>query len=56
MGEPARCMLNPAGMYAAIHKEAVSLIHDIFWQCTYLVTTYTRVVLIHFSFNICATV
>jgi hypothetical protein len=42
MGEPARRVLNPAGMYAAVHKEALSLIHDIFWQCTYLVTTYTR--------------
>jgi len=42
-------------MYVAIYKDALSFIHDIFWQCTYLVTTYTRVVLIHFSFNICAT-
>jgi len=42
-------------MYAAIYKGALSFIHDTFLGYTYLVTTYARVVLIHFSFNICAT-
>jgi hypothetical protein len=53
-GEPAQCVLTVGGMYAATCTEAFSFIHDIFWQCIYLLTTYAKTFLIHFSFNICA--